>query len=382
MTRLSIRSLFSLAACSGSGSAPGRRSRASRPSNGDGFIRRQPRRPLGRSGNRRCRSASRSRASPRCRCRARLRSGASMVFLSTLAMRRATTWAARKSVSVNTAKIELSASRQAKSTWRISRASSRAASRLTRRSLSSKQKRAIDRPTPRFSASSTARLRSRQNASWASRPVSGSSMPLASSDLSMRRSRWPKACSRTNGRKRSTRRCGPSAMRSRLGKCSAERLDHAGMAAEHGDRQIAKPHVLGQHGQQRFDDARAKAVADDHAVDIARVERARRALDAERADQADLLADARPKAPDRSGRGRRPARSRRRADRSPAVRAAARRATQACGCGASTVPCSARMRSAEPSRRTMRSTGALAAIASASGTVAAPSSRDAGDDRR
>jgi hypothetical protein len=63
------------------------------------------------------------------------------------------------------------------------------------------------------------------------------------------------------------------------------------MAAEHRDRQIAKAHVLGEHGQQRFDDARTKAVADHHAVDVAGVERARRALDAERADHADALAD-------------------------------------------------------------------------------------------
>ena len=63
------------------------------------------------------------------------------------------------------------------------------------------------------------------------------------------------------------------------------------MAAEHDDRQIAKAHILGEHGQERFDNARPEAVADDHAVDIARVEGACRALDAECADQADALAD-------------------------------------------------------------------------------------------
>ncbi len=54
------------------------------------------------------------------------------------------------------------------------------------------EKRAIDNPTPRLSASSTARLRLRQKASWPSSPV-GSSIPLASSDLSIRLRRWLKA---------------------------------------------------------------------------------------------------------------------------------------------------------------------------------------------
>src|SRR4029077_8242270 len=83
-------------------------------------------------------------------------SGASMVFFKTLAMRRATTWASRRSVSVNTAKIEWSASRQAKSTCRISRLSTRAASTLMRRLARANEKRAMESPTPRFSASSTA----------------------------------------------------------------------------------------------------------------------------------------------------------------------------------------------------------------------------------
>ena len=166
----------------------------------------------------------------------------------------------------------------------------------------------------------------------------------------MRLCRSPKACSRTNGRKRSTRRAGPPVRRSRLGELRKEFFDHAGMAAEHRDRQIAKTHVLGQHGQQRFDDARAEAVADDHAVDVAGIERARRALDAERADEADPLADRNRKlrivaaaAGDQNRRfierivGRH-------------FRHAARRGRKASPCGASTVPCSARMRArgAEP----------------------------------
>ena len=62
-------------------------------------------------------------------------SGASIVCLSTLAMRRATTWALRRSVSVKAARIEPSCSRQAKSMLRTSRLNRRAASMLARRSV-------------------------------------------------------------------------------------------------------------------------------------------------------------------------------------------------------------------------------------------------------
>ena len=65
-------------------------------------------------------------------------------------MRRAMTWAARRSVSVKTAKIELSASRQAKSTWRTSRATSRAASRLERRSALAERKPRDRKPDAAF----------------------------------------------------------------------------------------------------------------------------------------------------------------------------------------------------------------------------------------
>ena len=54
-----------------------------------------------------------------------------------------------------------------------------------------------------------------------------------------------------------------------VGQMGGKRLDRAGMAAEHGDRQVAKAHVLGKHGQQRLDDTRAETVADHHAVDVA-----------------------------------------------------------------------------------------------------------------
>ena len=191
----------------------------------------------------------------------------------------------------------------------------------------------------------------------------------------MRLSRWPKACSRTNGRKRATRRSAPSATRSRLGKCREKFFDHVVVAAEHRDRQIAKARVLGEHRQQRLDDARTETVADDHAVDVAGVERARRALDAERADEADTLADGDRKlrigaaaAGDQHGRfleriGVRQLRH------ALAARGQRLHAAQA--------PCRAARGCAtrRSSRRTIRAGGTLAEIASASGIGAAPSSR-------
>ena len=119
-----------------------------------------------------------------------------------------------------------------------------------------------------------------------------------------------------------------------------------GMAAEHGDRQIAKAHIFGQHGQQRLDDARAETVADHHAVDVARIERARRALDAERADHADPLADRdRQRRIGAAAAGDQHARFVERiARRQFRQLLAARR--QACAMRRSTVPCSVRMRSA------------------------------------
>ena len=87
----------------------------------------------------------------------RSRSARSMVCLSTLASRRATTWASRRSVSPNANRIEPSSCRQAKSELRTSRLIRRAASRLVRRSSgSSKKKRASDSRTPRSPQSSIA----------------------------------------------------------------------------------------------------------------------------------------------------------------------------------------------------------------------------------
>src|SRR5258707_1024584 len=123
----------------------------------------------------------------------RSRSGASMVCLRTLAMRRAMTWAARRSVSVNTAKIELSASRQAEE---------------------------------------------RQQPLDDDRGLEGNALEIRH--------------------------------------LLAEMRDHGRDTAQHHHRQIAEPHVLGQYGQQGFDDTWAEAVADRDPVDVAGIEDARR----------------------------------------------------------------------------------------------------------
>ena len=59
----------------------------------------------------------------------------------------------------------------------------------------------------------------------------------------------------------------------------------------HHDRQMAEAGVLGQHGEEGVDHARAKAFGEHDAVDVAGVEMTGRRLDAERADHAGLLAE-------------------------------------------------------------------------------------------
>ena len=146
-------------------------------------------------------------------------SDSSMVCLSTLAMRRATTWAWRRPVPENTSRIEPSPARQAKSTLRTSRLTRRAASRLARRSISGgKLKRARDRPMPRSRVSVTALSRSRRKARTVNRPVWESSSPLASRAASWRLSRASNACWRTSGNMRSTIAGASPSRRSRLGR--------------------------------------------------------------------------------------------------------------------------------------------------------------------
>jgi len=90
--------------------------------------------------------------------------------------------------------------------------------------------------------------------------------------------------------------CAPSPTRSRLGSAAAkvsrtrgESFEDGGMVADDGNRQIAKARFFREHGEQRFDHARVEPFADDHAVDVARFERARRALDGERANDPDMF---------------------------------------------------------------------------------------------
>ena len=59
----------------------------------------------------------------------------------------------------------------------------------------------------------------------------------------------------------------------------------------HHDRQIAKPRIFGQHGQESIHHAIAKPFAEHDAVDVAGVEVLGGGFDAERADHAHPLAE-------------------------------------------------------------------------------------------
>ena len=154
--------------------------------------------------------------------------------------------------------------------------------------MPSNEKRAIDSAPPRPPPPATARSRSRQNAVAAEQPGVGIDHAFGLERFQRAleaRSRTP-AAARTAGpgRPGST---GSLSTRTRLG----SRSSSIPRIVEHADRQVAETRVLGQHGQQRLDHARPEAVADDDAVDVAGVEIARGGLDAERADEADALAD-------------------------------------------------------------------------------------------
>ena len=118
-------------------------------------------RSCARPASRPCRAGGTPRARPSGRAACARRRATSVVCLSTLAMRRATTCAVTRSVSVNAIRIEPSSSRQAMSLARSSRPVMRAASRLARRLSSvSKESRASDRPAPRASAVAATRCSS------------------------------------------------------------------------------------------------------------------------------------------------------------------------------------------------------------------------------
>ena len=114
-------------------------------------------------------------------------------------------------------------------------------------------------------------------------------MPRASSAVTWRRSRAPKAWTRTSGSRWATMSSGSPTTGSRPAKRARSIAD--GMSRHDADRQVAEAAVLDQGGEEGFDRRRAEAFADDDAVDVAIVEIARGGLDAERPDDADPLAD-------------------------------------------------------------------------------------------
>ena len=92
---------------------------------------------------------------------------------------------------------------------------------------------------------------------------------------------------RTSGTMRATSSAGSPATWSMLGSAVGEigrRL------ADQRNRNVAEAGILRQHGQEGFDHARRKAVADHDAVDVARFEMFVGGLDAERAEHADAFA--------------------------------------------------------------------------------------------
>src|SRR5438876_10422693 len=56
----------------------------------------------------------------------------------------------------------------------------------------------------------------------------------------------------------------------------------AAAIVEHSDREIAEAGIFGEHREQRIDRAGAESIADHHAIDVARIEKTRGGLDAER----------------------------------------------------------------------------------------------------
>ncbi len=68
-------------------------------------------------------------------------------------------------------------------------------------------------------------------------------------------------------------------------------IEIAHAVARHDHRQVAPARIGAELFHEVFDDRAIEAVADHHAVDVARAEIAARGLDRERADQAHALAD-------------------------------------------------------------------------------------------
>ena len=96
-------------------------------------------------------------------------------------------------------------------------------------------------------------------------------------------------------------------------------------ARRHDHRQVAPARIGAELLDEVLDHRAVEAVADHHAVDVARAEIAARGLDRERADQAHALADRDGERRIVAAAARRPARSRPRSDRSRRCRARRRR---------------------------------------------------------
>ena len=117
----------------------------------------------------------------------------------------------------------------------------------------------------------------------------GRACRCASMAVSWRCSRASNACRRISGHIQSTASIGRASKRSKFGngfKIGADRR-----AAKQRDRKIAEAGILAKRSEERIDHRRTVAFADENAVELARVEIACGAFDAERADQADAFAD-------------------------------------------------------------------------------------------
>ena len=208
----------------------------------------------------------------------------------------------------------------------------------------SNEKRATESARPIFGLPRTARSRSRQNASMPSSPVSGSMTPSVSSDFSTRL-RPALERPQAHERKHALDQHGIAFDANQIGQPLV--VDRS--VVEHPDRQVAKPRVLGEHGESAST-TRAPRPSPMTTPSMSRALRiARGGLDAERTDEPDALTDRDRERGIGARHVRRTARLRRRASRRgstagiPSRRRCARR---------NTVACSVRTRSAERSRAT------------------------------
>ena len=203
-------------------------------------------------------------------------------------MRRATTWALRKSVCVKATRIAPSSSRQAKSILRISRVTSRAASRLARASSGpSNEKRAID--SAMAAVGGFRHCLGQDRARSIARQQSGLRIEHAVGVERLQHALEPRL-EGVHAHQRHHARDQPR----RIAVDVIDIRQHLGefgrRFADHRDRNVAEAGVLRQHREEGLDHARRKPVADHDAVDVARIEMPGGGLDAERAEHLDALA--------------------------------------------------------------------------------------------